>query len=117
MEDVENTEKFYSTHNAGYSSFPFPKDLFVKIVKEHDGYFPGKYSIQVRHQCSHVVVKVEALPEGSVVHVHTPVYQVTTTGEFARLCTFFETLLTHVWYPSSVATLSRMVKGKICEVN
>eukprot|EP01116_Phalansterium_solitarium_P000234 TRINITY_DN10136_c0_g1_i1.p1 TRINITY_DN10136_c0_g1~~TRINITY_DN10136_c0_g1_i1.p1 ORF type:complete len:514 (-),score=192.35 TRINITY_DN10136_c0_g1_i1:227-1768(-) len=99
-QDVERAALFYSTHNAAYSGFPFPKDLFMKVVDQHDGYFP---------------VKVEALPEGSVVHVHTPVYQITAEGEYARLATFFETLLTQVWYPTTVATLSRMTKDAIEE--
>lgn len=44
MEDVEKAELFYKSHNVGFTPFPFPKDLFVKIVKEHDGYFPGNWS-------------------------------------------------------------------------
>ncbi len=60
-------------------------------------------------------MKIEALPEGTVAHVHTPVYQITARGEYTLLCTFLETLLTHVWYPSCVATLSRMTKG-VCGV-
>lgn len=31
MEDVELSEKFFSTHNAGFTQFPFPKDLFIKV--------------------------------------------------------------------------------------
>lgn len=50
------------THmSPNHGPFPFPKDLFLKFVREHNGYFP---------------VKIQALPEGSCVHVHTPVYQV-----------------------------------------
>lgn len=41
VQDVERAELFYNTHNAGYTPFPFPKDLFLKFVKENDGYFPG----------------------------------------------------------------------------
>lgn len=37
----DQAESFYSTHNAGFQSFPFPKDAFLKFVKENDGYFPG----------------------------------------------------------------------------
>eukprot|EP01102_Stenamoeba_stenopodia_P005581 TRINITY_DN16331_c0_g1_i1.p1 TRINITY_DN16331_c0_g1~~TRINITY_DN16331_c0_g1_i1.p1 ORF type:complete len:508 (+),score=108.24 TRINITY_DN16331_c0_g1_i1:87-1610(+) len=100
MEEVRNAEKFYSTHNAGYEHFPWPKDLFEKIVTEHNGYLP---------------LKIEALPEGSVVHIHTPVYQITAEKEYSRLVTFLETILTQVWYPSTVATLSRRAKDAIAE--
>jgi hypothetical protein len=67
-------------------------------VRENDGYFP---------------IKVEALPEGSCVHVRTPVYQLTASAEYSQLVTFMETLFTHVWYPSTVATLSRRVKDLV----
>eukprot|EP01114_Cavostelium_apophysatum_P007401 TRINITY_DN1949_c0_g1_i3.p1 TRINITY_DN1949_c0_g1~~TRINITY_DN1949_c0_g1_i3.p1 ORF type:complete len:532 (-),score=140.66 TRINITY_DN1949_c0_g1_i3:48-1580(-) len=100
VEDVEKAEHFYSTHMPGGTPFPFPKDLFLKFIKENDGYFP---------------LKLEAIPEGSVVHIHTPVYQMTAYGEYSRLCTFFETILTQVWYPTCVATLSRMTKELIEE--
>lgn len=80
--DVEMADKFFQTHNAGYTKFPFPKDLFLKFIKENNGYFP---------------VKIEALPEGTVVHPHVPVYQITATGEYSRLVTFLETILTMVW--------------------
>eukprot|EP01088_Endostelium_zonatum_P013292 TRINITY_DN2775_c0_g1_i1.p1 TRINITY_DN2775_c0_g1~~TRINITY_DN2775_c0_g1_i1.p1 ORF type:complete len:530 (-),score=120.59 TRINITY_DN2775_c0_g1_i1:68-1606(-) len=98
VEDVENAEKFFATHNSGYTAFPWPKDLFLKFIKENDGYFP---------------IKVEALPEGTVAHCHVPVYQITAEKEYSLLITFFETLLTHLWYPCSVATLSRKIKNSI----
>jgi len=100
IEDVERSEHFYKTHNVGNTPFLFPKDLFLKFIKENNGYFP---------------IKLEALPDGTVCHVHTPVFQITAEKEFARLVTFFETLLCHVWYPSCVATLSRMSKDYIQE--
>lgn len=54
----------------------------MQFVEENDGQFP---------------ITVEALPEGSVIYPHVPVYQMTTTGVYAPLCTFLETLLTMVW--------------------
>lgn len=98
--DVELAADFYSTHNVLATEYPFPKDLFLKIVHEHNGYFP---------------ITLEALPEGSIIYPHTPVYQITANGEFARLVTFMETILTQVWYPSTVATLSKHTKQMIFE--
>ncbi|KAF9580911.1 hypothetical protein BGW38_002251, partial [Lunasporangiospora selenospora] len=82
LQDVAQAEAFYSTHNAGFTPFPFPKDLFLKIVNEHGGYFP---------------VKIEALPEGTACHAHVPAFQITAEGEMSRLVTFFETILTMIW--------------------
>lgn len=96
--DVALSEAFYATHNAGGQAFPFPRHLFMKFIKENNGYFP---------------IKLEILSEGVVANVRVPVYQITARGEYARLVTFFETIFTHVWYPTSVATLSRRVKESI----
>ncbi|KAF9383994.1 hypothetical protein CPC16_008647 [Podila verticillata] len=97
-EDVQRAAHFFSTHNAGFTQFPFPQDLFDKIVKDYDGYFP---------------VKIEALPEGTAVHAHVPAFQITAEGEMSRLVTYLETLLTMVWYPIAVATLSRRARDLI----
>ena len=98
--DVEMAAAFYATHNAGFQPFPFPKDLFLKFVRENNGYFP---------------VRIEALPEGTVANVHVPVYQIFAEKEYARLITFLETILTQCWYPSTVATLSRRTRDLIEE--
>jgi len=50
-------------------------------------------------------VRLQALPEGSVVHAHVPLFQIAAEGPYAPLCTYLETLLTHVWYTATVATL------------
>jgi nicotinamide phosphoribosyltransferase len=98
--DLDMAEHFYATHNVGGQGFPFPRDLFLKFITENKGFFP---------------IKLEILEEGTVANVRVPVYQITAKGEYARLVTFFETIFTHVWYPSSVATLSRRVKESIKE--
>eukprot|EP00210_Caulerpa_lentillifera_P006411 g6124.t1 len=99
MKDVELAEAFYKTHMAPkYSQFPFPKHLFMKFVLENNGYFP---------------IKFEALKDGSCVHAHVPVYQITAEGEYSPLCTFLESILTMIWYPATVATLARRVRDSI----
>lgn len=37
VEDVEQAAVFFEHHNAGATKFPFPKDLFLKFVKENNG--------------------------------------------------------------------------------
>ncbi|PSC68478.1 nicotinate phosphoribosyltransferase [Micractinium conductrix] len=98
-EEVELADRFYAGHRAPSAApFPYPRDLFLKFIEENDGYMP---------------VRLQALPEGSVVHARVPIFQITAEGEYAPLCTFLETLLTQVWYPVSVATLSRRCKEMI----
>ncbi len=45
---MDAAEAFYKTHNAGFTPYPFPRELFAKFIRENDGYFP---------------VTIEALPE------------------------------------------------------
>ena len=96
--DVQMAEQFFNTYNVGYTSHPFPKELFLKFIEENEGYFP---------------VTIQALPEGTVAFAGTPVYQITAQGDYTPLVTFLETILTQVWYPSNVATLSRLTKDII----
>ena len=98
VEDVDAADAFYSKHNLLNTPYPFPKDLFLKFIDENNGFFP---------------VRIEALPEGTVAHTHTPVFIITAEGEYSRLCTFLETVLTMVWYPTTVATLSRHTRHLI----
>ncbi|KAJ2807612.1 hypothetical protein H4R20_001221 [Coemansia guatemalensis] len=92
MQDVEQAAVFFETHNAGHTAYPFPRELFERFVRENNGYFP---------------VRIEALAEGSVVYPHTPVMQITAEGAYSGLVTYIETVLLMIWYPSTVATLSR----------
>jgi nicotinic acid phosphoribosyltransferase len=98
-EDVDLADRFYKTHQAPlYSPYPYPRHLFLKFIEENDGYMP---------------VRVQALPEGTSVLPHTPVFQISAEMEYSPLCTFFETLLVQTWYPSTVATLSKRAKDII----
>lgn len=96
--DVDAAAAFFKTHCAGSTPLPWPEDLFTKIVTERGGYFP---------------VTIQSLREGTCTHVHVPTYQISATGDFAPLCTFLETLLTQIWYPCTVATLSRRARDVI----
>lgn len=60
-------------------------------------------------------LEIQALPEGTVVPLRTPQVQVTNTlADFFWLTSYVETaLLRAVWYPSTVATLSREIKKDI----
>eukprot|EP01108_Squamamoeba_japonica_P008271 TRINITY_DN727_c0_g1_i3.p1 TRINITY_DN727_c0_g1~~TRINITY_DN727_c0_g1_i3.p1 ORF type:complete len:350 (-),score=128.87 TRINITY_DN727_c0_g1_i3:526-1530(-) len=100
--DVERADLFYAQHNTmsdgSFGPYPYPKELFLKFIEENDGYFP---------------VKFQALRDGQAAHIHVPLYQITAEKEYATLCTFLETLLTHLWYATNVATLSRRTRDSI----
>ena len=67
--DVEQAAAFYAHHNAGGTQYPFPRELFDSIVSDHGGYFP---------------VKLEAIPDGSVVHAGCPIFQAGAPSSLLR---------------------------------
>ena len=82
----------------------FGKDLFNYdgwkiIVDEYDGRLP---------------IEIKAVPEGSVIPVDNVLMTVCNTDDrLWWLTNAMESLLTHVWYPSTVATLSMEIKNLI----
>jgi nicotinamide phosphoribosyltransferase len=78
----------------------FKRKNFDYILEKHDGRLP---------------VKIKAIEEGSVVPIHNVLMTIENTDSKCYwLTNFLETLLMQVWYPSTVATLSREVR-KIVE--
>jgi nicotinamide phosphoribosyltransferase len=74
----------------------FNKEIFEYILKVHHGRLP---------------VRIKAVPEGSVVPVQNVLMTIENTDPKCYwLTNFLETLLMQVWYPSTVATLSREVR-------
>ena len=93
--DVEEAQELIEAHGL-----PFNYNDWMTIVNEYDGYLP---------------LLIHALPEGSVAKIGEPLCQVQATDDrFAWLASFVETsMLRSIWYPSTVATLSRSVKKNI----
>lgn len=92
MEDINEAESMWNAHGL-----PFNREGFEYILHEHGGYFP---------------VRIEAVPEGTVVPTHNVLVQVVNTDPAVPWVTsFLETaLLRAVWYPTTVATNSYMCK-------
>jgi len=90
--DVEAAKKLFEAHGE-----PFNYDGWMIIVNEYGGILP---------------LEIDALPEGMVTPTGVPQVQVVNTDErLPWLTSYIETaLLRAVWYPSTVATLSREVK-------
>lgn len=102
--DIEAGRAFMKLHLGG-DILKFP----LGDAKEGTDYF------DLLKKTGHFPVKIEALPEGSVIYPGVPAYIITAKGENSRLCAFLETILTMIWYPSAVATLSRHTKTLIEE--
>ena len=93
--DIDEAEALIRRHGL-----PFNRAGWEIILDDHAGMLP---------------LEIEALPEGMTVPVGTPLVQVRNTDpRLPWLTTFIETaLLRAVWYPSTVATLSRQAKKLI----
>jgi nicotinamide phosphoribosyltransferase len=92
----------------------FNIDEAKEIVNAHMGpdtfNDAGWRSIRRKH-AGRLPVVIKAVPEGTVSKTHSVLMTVENTDpEFPWLTNFLETLLVQVWYPMTVATLSRELK-------
>lgn len=98
-EDVEYAANLAEAHFGDRSLFN--EAGWMHIVNEHGGRLP---------------LEIKAVPEGTVVPVGNVMMTVVNTDPACFwLTNFVESYLTHVWYPSTVATLSRSVKQFMVE--
>ncbi len=83
--------------NAHLGPGAFNRAKWEHIVSDHGGYLP---------------VKINALPEGTIVKAGTPILTVEATcPKCFWLPGHLETMITrNIWYPTSVATRSRLMK-------
>jgi len=92
IRDVMEADAVFGAHGV-----PFNRDGWKHIVDKHNGYLP---------------IRIEALPEGTIVAPGTMQVQVINTDpKVPWLTSYIETaLLRAIWYPSTVASLSRRAK-------
>lgn len=97
MKDVMEAKELAAAHGV-----PFNEDGWKRIVTECNGKLP---------------ISIQALPEGSVVDIGTPLVQVSNDDvRFPWLTSYIETaLLRAVWYPTTVATQSYYIKKALLE--
>lgn len=90
--DIDEAEAVCSAHGE-----PFSRAGWETILRDHGGFLP---------------IEIRALPEGMIVPTGVPLVQVETTDpRLPWLATFIETaLLRAIWYPATVATVSRQCR-------
>lgn len=93
--DIEEAEQVITAHGL-----PFNRSGWERLVEKHGGYLP---------------IRIQAVPEGSIVPVSNVVCQIINTDpEFYWLPSYLETsLLRAIWYPSTVSSLSYYCKNVI----
>lgn len=94
-EDIDYWKARLGTHFFGADNL-FPESDWEIILEDHGGYLP---------------IKIHAVPEGTVVPTHNVLVVVENTDDRLPWVTnYAETLICHLWYACTVATLSREVK-------
>lgn len=96
-EEVAYAAKRFALHFGDDTMFNH--DMWNHIVEDHGGKLP---------------LEIHAVPEGMSVPTRNVLMTVTNTCEKCfSLTNYFETILMQVWYPITVATLSRKIKKLI----
>lgn len=94
-QDVLEAEDLAREHGL-----PFNRDGWLRIASRFGGYMP---------------VRIEALPEGTLVRRGVPVAQITSTDpETAWIAPYLDTaILRAIWYPSTVASMARKFRDQL----
>lgn len=92
LADIEEEENFALNHGE-----PFNREGWLHILNEYEGRLP---------------VRIRAIPEGLVVPVSNVVMTIECVNDekCAWIVNWLETKLSRVWYPSTIAIMSREVK-------
>jgi len=92
QQDIDEAELVITAHGL-----TFNRTGWERLLEKHGGYLP---------------LRIEAVPEGSIVPVSNVVCQIVNTDpEFYWLPSYIETaLLRAIWYPSTVASISYYCK-------
>jgi nicotinamide phosphoribosyltransferase len=91
LEDVEEAEAFAAAHGE-----PFSREGWLHVLEAYRGHLP---------------VRIRAIPEGLVVPVRNAILTVECIDPKCFWITnWLETMLSRVWYPSTVAIMSREAK-------
>ena len=98
LEDVEEARRIAHAHFQGHPK-SFNYEGFKSLYAKHEGRLP---------------LRIRAVKEGTVVKSQNALITIENTDpEFYWLTNWAETVLLQVWYPITVATLSRAIKQVI----
>ncbi|XP_024126447.1 nicotinamide phosphoribosyltransferase 2 [Oryzias melastigma] len=92
-EKIQEAKLFYQMH---FRQAVFDEEGWRKILEKHDGRLP---------------IRIKAVPEGRIVPRGNVLFTVENTDpSFYWLTNYIETMLVQMWYPITVATVSREFK-------
>lgn len=86
-------------------------EMLPEVFGRTDVFDASRFSYILQKHGGHLPVRIRAVPEGTVVPVKNVLMTIENTDPACYwLPNFLETLLMQVWYPNTVATLSREIK-------
>ena len=98
-EKIDHAEMMFSLHFG--NSKVFKRARWEYILNKYNGYLP---------------LKIRAIPEGTVVPINNVLMTVENTDKNCPwLTNYVESILMHVWYPTTVASLSYSIKEMLLE--
>lgn len=87
------------------------EEMLPEVFGRTDVFDASRFQYILQKHGGHLPVKIRAVPEGTVIPVHNVLMTIENTDPACYwLTNFLETLLMQVWYPNTVATLSREIK-------
>jgi nicotinamide phosphoribosyltransferase len=95
MEDIYEADEYLAHHGVAGTQYQYPRDLFIKVIEENNGYWP---------------VTIRSLREGQCVHPGIPCFVISAKAPYQGLVTFLESRLMRLWSPSCTATKSALVR-------
>ena len=102
-QDLEESEDFYRDFNLGTMPYPWPREMFERVIKEYGGFYP---------------ICVMGLHDGQTHYVGEPHIQVWTDEPGMGECVGWieSTILPYLWTSTSVATRGRQRLANMIEV-
>ena len=102
MEMVEEAYEKLSGENGVFGRDDvFSRDKWEALIEKHGGRLP---------------IQIKSAPEGTIIPVKNVMLMIENTDEeFAWVTNFVETLILQIWYPITVASLSREVKKVVIQ--
>lgn len=86
-------------------------EMLPEVFGRTDVFDASRFQYILQKHGGHLPVRIRAVPEGTVVPVKNVLMTIENTDPACYwLPNFLETLLMQVWYPNTVATLSREIK-------
>lgn len=91
-------------------------EMLPEVFGRDDVFDASRFEYILEKHGGHLPVRIRAVPEGTVVPVKNVLMTIENTDPACYwLTNFLETLLMQVWYPNTVATLSREIKKVVLQ--